>query len=90
MGPQPTVAACPGMNGQLGVKSLQLLIELEPEGNSHPSAACSMQKKGSKIHKRGSIQNETLIYILDTIGGIVAAVLMQACFAEGVLLREHE
>lgn len=49
-----------------------------------------LAKQCVKMHKRGSIQNDTLKYILETTGGIVADViqrlLMQVCFAKELLL----
>lgn len=71
---------------QVGVNSFQLLIELQPEGNNYLSAAC----KTVHACNHGSTQNDILICSLDSIGGIVADVililLMPACFAKELLI----
>lgn len=64
----PQVGKHEGTNEQLGVNSLQLLTELQPEGNSCPSAARSMQ---NGVLKYTSVAPQKMIpqYIFETLQG---------------------
>lgn len=89
--PPTTVAAHPGRrawgHGCAAWCKLAAASHWTRAGRKQVSISCLLHAKQCfTIHKCGSIQNDTLIYILDTIGRIVADViqrlLVQACFAK--------